>query len=161
MTRKQLCGWIPVLLCMVLIFWFSSQNGTASGEMSHGVMELLDPLVEPLYGHLPALQQKVFLDSFHTLIRKTAHVSIYFLLGLSASFAFGNYSLSPARKRTASLLLSFLYACSDELHQGFVAGRGPAVTDVLIDTAGAALAIGLVWGIGKLKKRKNTSAPKS
>ena len=36
-----------------------------------------------------------------------------------------------------------LYACTDEFHQSFVPGRVAAVHDVLIDSAGAWLALGL------------------
>ncbi len=146
-----------MLLCMLLIFLFSAQSGTQSGEMSKGVVELLDPIVEPLYKDLPLPQQKAFLDSFHTLVRKAAHFSIYFLLGASAFGAFGNYPLSRPRQSLYSVLLSFLYACTDEFHQGFVAGRGPAFTDVLIDTAGAALAVGLFLLFLGLRGRKKKS----
>ena len=34
-------------------------------------------------------------------------------------------------------MLSFLYACSDEFHQFFIAGRSAQFTDVMIDTCGA------------------------
>ena len=45
-----------------------------------------------------------------------------------------------------SLLISMLYACTDEFHQHFVPGRSCEVRDVLIDTAGALIGI-LVLGI--------------
>ena len=44
-----------------------------------------------------------------------------------------------------SLLISMLYACTDEFHQHFVPGRSCEVRDVLIDTAGALIGI-LVFG---------------
>ena len=34
--------------------------------------------------------------------------------------------------------MALLYAVSDEFHQGFTPGRTPAVSDVLLDGAGAA-----------------------
>ena len=37
-----------------------------------------------------------------------------------------------------------LYAVSDELHQGFVAGRHPSAVDVAIDASGAPLALVIV-----------------
>ena len=36
-----------------------------------------------------------------------------------------------------SLIFSVLYAISDEIHQGFTAGRFPAIQDVVIDSIGA------------------------
>lgn len=38
---------------------------------------------------------------------------------------------------TMSILFSFLYACTDELHQIFVPGRSAQFRDILIDTLGA------------------------
>lgn len=35
------------------------------------------------------------------------------------------------------VLLCVLYAVTDEVHQAFIPGRGPRVSDVLIDTAGS------------------------
>ena len=34
-------------------------------------------------------------------------------------------------------MICVIYAVSDEVHQAFVPGRGPALKDVLIDSAGA------------------------
>ena len=46
-----------------------------------------------------------------------------------------------------------LYAVSDEFHQGFVAGRGPSVVDVMIDSAGViAGAWLLLWILLRKKK---------
>ena len=41
-------------------------------------------------------------------------------------------------KIPAAIIVSAIFAALDELHQRFVEGRGPQVTDVLLDTAGAA-----------------------
>ena len=41
-------------------------------------------------------------------------------------------------KIPAAIFVSAAFATLDELHQHFVEGRGPQVTDVLLDTAGAA-----------------------
>jgi VanZ family protein len=37
--------------------------------------------------------------------------------------------------------MACLYSATDEFHQSFVPGRHPAVTDVMIDAAGAALTL--------------------
>ena len=41
----------------------------------------------------------------------------------------------------ASWLLAIIYAATDELHQKFVAGRGPSIRDVMIDSMGALFGI--------------------
>jgi VanZ family protein len=43
-----------------------------------------------------------------------------------------------------ALAVAVLYAITDELRQGFVAGRHPAVVDVGIDAAGALIAVVVV-----------------
>jgi len=53
-------------------------------------------------------------------------------------------SLRPARALAAAILLTVLYALSDEYHQTFVEGRSGKPLDVLIDTAGALLAAALL-----------------
>ena len=40
-----------------------------------------------------------------------------------------------------SIGISFLYACSDEIHQLFVPGRSGNILDVLIDTVGASVGV--------------------
>ena len=45
------------------------------------------------------------------------------------------------------LVLCFLYACSDEFHQLFVPDRAGLFTDVLVDTAGAVIALLVLQGI--------------
>ena len=51
---------------------------------------------------------------------------------------------------TTSILLSFLYACTDELHQIFVPGRSAQFRDVLIDTLGASFGATITYLIIKL-----------
>lgn len=56
-----------------------------------------------------------------------------------------------------SVLLSFLYACTDEIHQIFVPGRSAQFRDVLIDTLGASFGALITYLIIKLfTKIKNT-----
>jgi VanZ family protein len=48
------------------------------------------------------------------------------------------------RARLLALILTFLYAISDEVHQAFVPGRTPDLLDLLCDGAGAMIAL-WVW----------------
>lgn len=75
------------------------------------------------------------------LFKKGAHFGVYAVLAALCWRA-----LMPRRAAWGwAWLLAVLYACSDEWHQSFVPGRHPAVTDVLIDAAGAATALLVVW----------------
>ncbi len=81
-------------------------------------------------------------------IKKGGHALGYGLLALSYLYAF---KLSPTKLKLA-WLLAFLYAVSDEFHQSFVPGRYASWVDVMIDSAGAAIA--LFWAKKKLETLK-------
>ena len=77
-----------------------------------------------------------------TLVSKLAHVAEYAVLGALIQWALGAGRVWPAWWMTLA------YAVTDEFHQTFVPGRTARVTDVLIDAAGAAIGIALVWRRG-------------
>jgi VanZ family protein len=59
-----------------------------------------------------------------------------------------------------ALVMAFLYACTDEIHQIFVPDRGPGVKDVMIDTAGALAGIVIYLLVSRIagavrKKKQN------
>ena len=89
----------------------------------------------------PASRLPVF-GEYDLIIKKLGHALGYALLGLAYFFAL------PPRLRAGyrwllALLMAILFALSDEFHQSFVEGRNSSLTDVLIDTVGAALALTL------------------
>lgn len=78
------------------------------------------------------------LSAFDVVLRKLAHVTEYALLT-----ALWCWALAPSLRRRAlpaAVLIAFLYACSDELHQTFVDGRHGTPVDVAIDSVGIAIA---------------------
>jgi VanZ family protein len=113
-TTSFLSHWGPVLLMMSAIFGFSS---IPSEEMlNFGLMDFI--------------------------IKKGGHAFGYGLLALSY--------LRGLQGENKNVITSWfyiawgmavLYSATDEFHQSFVPGRHPAVTDVLIDALGAALAL--------------------
>ncbi len=87
----------------------------------------------------------------HGLLRKIAHFGEFALLGICLCWLMGMLG----KKFPLSLMCGFLVACTDELIQCFIPDRGPAFTDVLIDTAGVAVGIGLLLGAFAIYKKKN------
>lgn len=132
--------WWPALGLMAFIFIVS----TDLGAMSHQ-SRLLGPLLrwlglqEPLIGELIGW------------IRKCGHAGGYALLGLAMWRGWLRRPLLrrsgpwPLRSIAVPLLLAALYACSDEWHQSFVPSRTGTVDDVLLDSAGAAVGLLLLW----------------
>lgn len=108
--------WLPVLLWAGIIFYLSS---------------------------IPYLR---FLrnDTWDFVIRKLGHMGVYGILARLLARAFTGSTYWSWKKIFAwSLALSILYACTDECHQMFVAGRVGALHDVIIDGVGGWLALGL------------------
>ena len=77
-------------------------------------------------------------------LRKIAHMTEYGILArLWVRALAGSAAWSRKKIFAWSLVLSVLYACTDEYHQTFVAGREGVLHDVVIDSVGAWLALGL------------------
>ena len=85
------------------------------------------------------------------IVRKAAHFTEYFILYILLYRAINTKRNGDIKVFIGSILIVFLYACSDEFHQAFVPGRGPAFRDVLVDTCGGLTAF-LIMYIVTLKK---------
>ncbi len=128
--------WLPAVIWMTLIFSMSQQKGEGSGRLSRLI-------VETLANHGINLKA-IFGESAIIFIRKTAHVTEYFILFQFIFLGLGKGFPWPKRGYFA-LFLTFLFAASDEFHQIFIPGRTGLVQDVLIDTFGALLGLGVSW----------------
>lgn len=129
---------ILTIVCMVLIFMFSSDNADKSSEKSGEVTKAVVEATVPDYEEMPAEKQESILDKAEHIVRKCAHFSIFMALGFCASCAVGRRKIFGIRT-LAVVGFCFLYACSDEIHQTFIPGRAGMFTDVLIDTSGAVI----------------------
>ena len=125
--------WLLVILWLSFIFWMST--GMFSAQHTFLVVRLFKGFFFPhlAYGHVMPV---------HALVRKTAHVTEYFVLGLLLFRALGVGSARPCQWRWSVLALLGVLLCalSDELHQWFVPSRTASMVDVGIDTAGGILA---------------------
>ncbi len=160
--RKKLIKRYAFLCCSVLIaiiiFCFSSQTATESDKESRGFLwELLCSI--PYFAAKSEGARLAIIDSIHTLVRKTAHFSIYASLGMCVINYILTYISTKKKAFVISLLICFLYASSDEIHQLFVPGRSGEVRDVLIDTCGAIVGMCLVLLVmcvfNTLRRRKS------
>ncbi len=102
--------WLPAIIWMGVIFFLSSRASVRAAAF----------------------------DPMDFLIKKFAHFVEYFAL-----YQFIYYGLNKStswtkiQKIIISLVLTTIYAGTDEYHQTFVAGREGRVRDVLIDSLGA------------------------
>ena len=83
----------------------------------------------------------------HFLLRKLAHLTEYamFALLLYGSFSGGKEFAWRPRTALRCIALAATYSLTDELHQAYVPGRGASLADCGIDTAGAVLAMLLLY----------------
>jgi VanZ family protein len=113
MRLPRLDLWLPPLLLMGVIFFFSAQPSLDSGL---GVIDSVG--------------------------RKIVHFAEYALLCFLWWRALATV-MSPGRAALLAFLLASGYAATDEYHQSFIDGRHGSALDWAIDTAGAATAAAL------------------
>ena len=142
---KKLISWIILIGWMIFIFYMSNQPADVSNGQSDSVLNL----VESLGFNISAS----YVDIAITIIRKGAHFTEYLILNL-LYFNMLRFYISNKKALIYSIILSFLYASTDEFHQRFVEGRAGKFTDVLIDTLGAATGSIIAFIIIKIKEIK-------
>ena len=79
------------------------------------------------------------------------HFAIFFIFGLFLLITIKGEKETETKHIIIVLIIAILYAALDEIHQSFTPGRSVSVIDLLVDTAGIALA---VMFYDKLKKMK-------
>ncbi len=137
---------ILLLGTMTIIFGFSSQDGKESGNISKKI-------TEQIVKRIPQIQEKeqeekeIIINRIEKVIRKIAHFSIYTVVGILVMAFISTYQIKEKNRIIISTIIGIIYACSDEIHQSFVPGRSPMITDVMIDTMGVILGILLITTI--------------
>lgn len=123
-----------VICCMLIIFMFSSDSGTVSSKKSDSV---IINLVEVISNKkVNNKDRDKYIEKYVFPVRKCAHFTIYLILGILVISLLSEYRILNFKTVLYTLLIVFLYACSDEFHQLFVSGRSSEIRDVLIDSSG-------------------------
>ena len=131
---------ILLLLQMWIIFGFSNQDGETSGSISRRITEIITKNINSIQS-LPKDEKEIKLKKIEHIVRKLAHFSIYTVIGFLLMSLMSTYKLKQKNRITISAVIGLLYAISDEIHQAFVPGRGPLVSDVFIDFSGVVVGI--------------------
>jgi len=77
-------------------------------------------------------------------LRKIAHILEYAILTYLLIRAFHSFTSQHKKILMSAIMISFVYALSDEFHQAFVFGRKGRIEDVIIDSIGILL-IAFLW----------------
>jgi VanZ family protein len=112
--------WVPAIAWMALIFFLSSRSALP------GPTGVAPNFLWHKIGHL------------------TVYSILYFLMYRAVNF--------PIMKKSKKnwilpMVLTVLYAATDEFHQSFVPGRTPAFHDIGYDALGASIALLAIYGI--------------
>ena len=132
MAKKKeiIISWMLLVIWMIFIFIMSSFNGNISSNQSGSIADLIYNLFNI------SNTEKVSL-----IVRKCAHVSEFFILGILVINLISKYNVKYSY--LISFIVCVLYASSDEFHQLFVSGRSGQVTDIFIDMIGVVLGLSI------------------
>ncbi len=135
MKRLVLEYWAPLVLWLLIIFFFSTDSFSA-GETSRFIVPLL-------IFFFPGLSPRE-IQVWHGVIRKFAHVSEYFILAVFVYRSLKYQQDGLVRASIQTMLFVFFAALLDEFHQRFTASRGASIVDVGYDCLGAVWALWLI-----------------
>lgn len=109
---------------MGVIFWLSSRTADESSAQSDSILQWL----------INVFGSNIFTEF---IVRKAAHCLEF--AGLSLLFNIALCQTNKKKMPVWAVLLTSLYAVTDEIHQLFVPGRSCQFSDWVIDTCGAIL----------------------
>lgn len=137
MKKRIILYIILTIVCMITIFYFSSRNTIESNGTSKWLIKYFVTIYEKVTKS--NVNEELIINKLNYPVRKLAHFSIYFLLGIIIYLLFLQTNLK--RKLLISISLCIIYAFFDEVHQLFVLGRTAQALDVFIDSMGSLLGI--------------------
>ena len=142
-------SFLPAFFMMYIIYHLSGQDGTTSAGLSLKVSIKVVELASKIFDHPLSTEEIMqYADLIHFLIRKCAHVTLYFLLAVSVSFPLYVYGLRGIPLMLVAGGFCVAFACGDEYHQSLIEGRGPSKQDVMIDSIGVLAGVILVRIVG-------------
>lgn len=133
---KKIIYLICIVLCLITIFMFSSEDSKESNNTSK---EIIDKSVTT-YENVTKkdVDNKKVVKTLNYPVRKCAHYTIYLILGIFVYLYMSTTKLD--NKVIISIVFCLICAIFDETHQMFT-GRTSKVLDVLIDTLGSSTSI--------------------
>lgn len=130
---------------MALIFFIS----TGVGSMQR-TSRIIGPLLRMVW---PNVSDETIHD-VQVVVRKGGHLGGYAVLAILVLRARNRGLFSQAWRRQSALFsesVAVLYAILDEIHQSFEPTRYGSAWDVLLDAAGAAAGLFVIWSVGKAR----------
>lgn len=173
-SPQRILALILVLMWMITVFIFSSQDGVDTLNTSGAVISVIESTTnntsEVVSDNLGKTDNKNSLENkkykytysnkIQRIVRKNAHYFLYMLGGVFLSVFFcadSKYKSSQIKLAIYAIMTGIVYAFTDEFHQRFVPGRTGSLKDVFIDSIGVITGVVLVYILRIIlnKKRKD------
>ena len=121
-------SFVPALIMMYIIFSFSAQDGDMSGQLSYQAsVKIIETADYVFNANLSYDQIDEWANKIDFITRKLAHMTEYFALAIAVSFPLYVYGMHGILLMLFAGLICVGFACGDEYHQSFVAGRSPSM----------------------------------
>lgn len=123
------------------IYWFTATPSFTSKNTGSIVQETIQDSYSVMNKDTNNKTFYLATGHLHMAIRKSAHVVLF---GVLAYLTWNTLHLKRNRYIISWLFVT-VYAASDEWHQSFVPGRGPAVHDVVLDSTAAIVLLLIIF----------------
>ena len=156
--RKLFISIVLLVIWMAFIFFMSDMSTNTSNDKSkdivNGIIDKVDKISNANDDIVKKHQSIKYVDEINFLFRKFMHATVYFALAILVF----NLLIQVMKKKIHvyniwTIVICFLYACTDEYHQTFVMGRNGQCIDVLIDIVGAVLGCVIINIVYKMVKK--------
>ena len=122
----KIISWhVLAVLAMAGLFVSSSIPGEESAYASMVIASWVQYII-PISG-----------EALNFIVRKTAHVAAYFVLGFCVAQAFKFYIKDLKKLLLSAWAAGTIYGILDEIHQYFVPGRVMALLDMILNSTGS------------------------
>ena len=127
---------------MIIIFLLSNQKAQNSKQLSNSfITKTIINIYEMKHGKITEEKKIEIKENYSFIVRKTAHFTIYLVLGLLVSLVLIGKNLNIKQIIIYGVLICMAYAITDEIHQIFVSGRSGEIRDIIVDTCGSTVGI--------------------
>ena len=108
-------SFLPAIGMMCLIYYLSGQDGVTSAGLSLKVSIKVVEIAAKVFDHALTTEEILYYaDIIHFMIRKFAHMGLYFLLAVSGSFPLYVYGLRGIPLMLIAGAFCVAFACGDE-----------------------------------------------
>ena len=155
---KKIISYILVVLWALIIFNFSAMDTNESNSKSIGIISKVIEISVKITNKvgitnidLSNNEKLELANKLNYPLRKVMHASVSFILAFVLLIRFKHKGLAVNKNIILSLIICFIFACTDEYHQTFVNGRTGQFSDVLIDFSGSIIGTFIFYIINRHK----------